>query len=62
MSIFMKKIIMLAILAMTVFSCELISPSYWNEVNKSRAERGVRCYKRYDGHVRCEERYGNRVP
>ena len=53
---------MLAILAMTVFSCELISPSYWNEVNKSRAERGVRCYKRYDGHVRCEDRYGNRVP
>ena len=26
----MKKIIMLAILAMTVVGCELFSPNYWN--------------------------------
>ena len=51
----MKKIIMLIILAMTVFSCELFSPNYWNEVDKSRAARGRTCYERYDGHVRCED-------
>ena len=56
----MKKIIMLVILAMTVFSCELLSPTRWAEYEQDRAERGVRCYKRYDGHVRCEDRDGNR--
>ena len=53
----MKKIIMLAILAMTVFSCSLL-----DEVNKEDAERGVECYRRYDGTVYCKDRYGNRVP
>lgn len=52
----MKKIIMLMILAMTVFSCSLL-----DEVNREDAERGRTCYERYDGHVRCEDRYGNRV-
>ena len=45
----MKKMIMLTILAMTVFSCSLL-----DEVNREDAERGRTCYKRYDGHVRCE--------
>ena len=56
MNTFMKKIIMLMILAMTVFSCSLL-----DEVNREDAERGRTCYERYDGHVRCEDRYGNRV-
>ena len=51
----MKKIIMLTILAMTVVGCELFSPNYWNEVNKSRAERGRTCYKDQYGNVRCED-------
>ena len=55
MSIFMKKSIMLAILAMTVFSCELFSPNYWNEVNKSRAERGRECYRTSSGYFYCED-------
>ena len=58
--IFMKKIIMLVILAMTVVGCELFSPSYWNEVDRRRAERGVECYERYDGTVYCKDRNGNR--
>ena len=58
----MKKIIMLIILVMTVFSCELLSPTEWSEYNKRREERGVECYKRYDGTVYCKDRYGNRVP
>lgn len=52
----MKRIIMLVILTMMVFSCSLL-----DEVNREDAERGVRCYKRYDGHVRCEDKYGNKV-
>ena len=51
----MKKIIMLAILAMTVVGCELFSPNYWNEVNKSRAARGRTCYKDQYGNVFCED-------
>ncbi|BBM59650.1 hypothetical protein JMUB5056_1235 [Leptotrichia hongkongensis] len=56
----MKKIIMLAILAMTTFSCSLLDNEAYQEMKRDRAERGVRCYERYDGHVRCEDRYGNR--
>ena len=48
MNIFMKKIIMLTILAMTVFSCSLL-----DEVNREDAERGRVCYKQY-GNVYCE--------
>ena len=53
--IFMKKIIMLVILAMTTFSCSLL-----DEVNREDAERGVKCYKQY-GNVYCKDREGNRT-
>ena len=53
--IFMKKIIMLVILAMTTFSCSLL-----DEVNREDAERGVKCYKQY-GNVYCRDREGNRT-
>ena len=56
MNTFMKKIIMLAILAMTVFSCSLL-----DEVNREDAERGVRCYRDRYGNFYCEDKYGNRV-
>lgn len=49
----MKKIIVLVILAMTVFSCSLL-----DEVNREDAERGVRCYKQY-GNMYCKDKYGN---
>ena len=49
--VFMKKIIMLVILVMTVFSCELLDPSGWERARRKDAERGVECYKRYDGTV-----------
>ena len=51
----MKKLIMLTILAMTVFSCELLSPSYWNRVSESRRESGEVCYKKRNGNVYCED-------
>ncbi len=56
----MKKLIMLTILAMTVFSCELLSPSYWNRVSESRRESGEVCYKKRNGNVYCEDKYGNK--
>ena len=52
----MKKIIMLVILAMTTFSCSLL-----DEVNREDAERGVKCYKEYNGYVYCKDREGNRT-
>ena len=59
MNTFMKKIIMLAILAMTVFSCSLFDVDEWREARERRAERGVRCYKQY-GNMYCEDKDGNR--
>ena len=56
----MKKLILILILALTTVSCELFSPSRWAEYEKDRAERGVECYRRYDGHVYCEDKYGKR--
>ena len=37
----MKKIIMLAILAMTVFSCSLLDNEAYQEMKRDRAERGI---------------------
>ena len=51
----MKKLILLAILTLTTVSCELFSPSYWNDVNRRREERGRECYRdRYDNFY-CED-------
>jgi type IV pilin len=61
MNIFMKKIIMLAILAMTLVSCGLLDPQLWDEARERREERGERCYKKYNGNVYCEDKYGNRT-
>jgi len=57
MNIFMKKIIMLTILAATLASCTL---SELNEARERRAERGVECYEKYNGNVYCKDRDGNR--
>ncbi len=56
----MKKIIMLTILAMTVFSCSLLDNEAYQEMKRDRAESGRTCYERYDGHVYCVDKYGNR--
>ena len=50
----MKKIIMLAILVMTVVGCELLDPSGWERARQKAAERGRVCYKQY-GNVYCED-------
>ena len=61
MNIFMKKIIMLIILVMTVVGCELFDSERWARIKREDAERGVRCYKKYNGNVYCEDKYGNRT-
>lgn len=56
----MKKIIVLVILAMTLFSCELLDPSGWERAHQKAAERGRKCYEKRSGYIYCEDRYGNR--
>jgi len=57
----MKKLIMLTILAMTVFSCSLLDNEAYQEMKRDRAERGVRCYEYSSGYIHCEDKYGNKV-
>ena len=57
----MKKIIMLAILIMTVVGCELFDSERWARIKREDAERGVKCYKYPSGYVYCEDKYGNRT-
>lgn len=51
----LKKLFLIAIIALTTVSCELFSPSYWNDVNRRREERGRTCYEKYNGNVYCED-------
>lgn len=59
--VLMKKIILMIILALSVVGCELLSPNYWNDVNRENAEKGIRCYRRNDGYFYCKDKYGNRA-
>ncbi len=49
------KILILILVGLSVASCELFSPNYWNEVNRSREERGRKCYKYSSGYIHCED-------
>ena len=49
----MKKIIMLTILAMTVFSCSIIDE--YNEAKREAAERGRKCYRDQYENFYCED-------
>ena len=51
--IFMKKIIMLVILAMTLFSCSIIDE--YNEAKREASERGRECYRDRYGNFYCED-------
>jgi lipoprotein len=41
----MKKLFLIAILALTTVSCGLLDPKLWDEARERREERGERCYK-----------------
>ena len=56
----MKKLLIMVILAITVAGCELFDVNRWDRVNREAKERGRTCYRRNDGYVYCEDRYGNR--
>lgn len=49
------KILILILVGVSVASCELFSPSYWNDVNRRREERGRKCYKYSSGYIHCED-------
>lgn len=51
----MRKIIMLVILAMTVFSCELLDPAGWEKASEYRRKRGRECYRDQYGNYWCED-------
>lgn len=53
------RILAVILLGLSVASCELFSPSYWNRVNKRMEERGVKCYKNQYGNIFCKDREGN---
>jgi len=55
------RILAVILLGLSVASCELFSPSYWNRVNKRLEERGVKCYKNQYGNIFCKDREGNRT-
>ncbi len=55
-----KKILLLAILAMSVVGCTAHDMALWKEAKQERKERGVKCYENENGYVYCEDRYGNR--
>ena len=55
------RILAVILLGLSVASCELFSPSYWNRVNKRMEERGVKCYKNQYGNIFCKDREGNRT-
>ena len=55
-----KKIFLMVILTMAVVGCSAHDMALWKEAKQERKERGVKCYRRNDGVVYCEDRYGNR--
>ena len=56
----LKKLIVLVIFATTTVSCSLLDNEAYQEMKRERAENGYHCYERYDGHVYCKDKYGNR--
>ena len=56
----LKKLILITVLGMAVVSCSLLDNEAYQEMKRDRAESGRTCYERYDGHVYCEDKYGNR--
>ena len=55
-----KKILLLVIFAIAMVGCTAHDMALWKEAKQERKERGVKCYRRNDGVVYCEDRYGNR--
>jgi len=48
------RILAVILLGLSVASCELFSPSYWNRVDQKMTEKGTKCYRQY-GNFYCED-------
>ena len=48
------KILIIAILGLSVVGCELLDPNEWREAEKQAQERGTKCYKYSSGYIHCE--------
>ena len=57
----LKKILLLAILAMSVTSCSLFDVNEWKEAHQERVKRGEKCYRNENGYAYCVDKYGNRT-
>ena len=55
----LKKLFLIVIVALTIVSCELFSPSRWAEYEKDRAGSGRRCYRNSYGNIFCKDADGN---
>ena len=49
------KILILILVGLSVASCELFSPNYWNRVDQRMAEKGTKCYRDRYGNFYCED-------
>ena len=49
------KILIVAILGLSVVRCELLDPKGWERAHQKAAERGRKCYKYSSGYVHCED-------
>ena len=55
------KILTVILLGLSLTGCELFDPREWQKATEYRRERGIHCYERRNGNVRCEDKDGNDV-
>lgn len=49
------KILIIAMLGLSVIGCELLDPKGWERARQKAAERGRTCYRYPSGNVYCED-------
>ena len=57
----MKKFIIFFVLLIVSIGCSLFDAEEWREYKEDREERGINCYRRYNGDFYCKDKYGNEV-
>ena len=48
------KILIIAILGLSVVGCELLDAKGWERARRKAAERGRKCYEYSSGYIHCE--------
>ena len=49
------KILIIAMLGLSVVGCELLDPKGWEKASEYRRERGRKCYRDQYGNYFCED-------